>query len=123
VLDLTFTQPVSAIGFDVVRASYGPIPAGSPMSPTDVNFSFGTVSGLQVSVTAAPGSFMGALLIDDVFSNRATLRAIHPQDNPYFADFAIDNLAVRSVPEPSTGVLLSVAAVLVGVLRRQSSRA
>jgi hypothetical protein len=76
-------------------------------------------------VTAAPSSFIGALLIDDVFSDlfhgsSTTLRAIHP-DNLYFADFAIDNLAVRSVPEPPTGILFSVAAVVVGMLRRRRS--
>jgi PEP-CTERM motif-containing protein len=114
-LDFTFTEPVSAIGFDVVRASYSPIPAaaGGPIYfPTDVEFSFGTVNGLRISTTLAPGSFIGALLIDDVFSDLfhgspTTLRATHPNDAPYFAGFAIDNLAVQPVPEPSTLLLVS----------------
>jgi hypothetical protein len=85
--------------------------------PTTLTFAFETLAGEQRALSVAPGSFIGALLYDDSFS-----RLSMGTDAGCLCgtSFAIDNLAMQAVPEPSTTVLLSTG--LAGLLMLRQFR-
>jgi len=116
------TKQVSAIGFDLVSSNvYFPNSFGFPFSSavaTDAVFAFATKNGLVVQTRLASATFFGVVLIDDVFNGLSW--------NPIAECFcprsvAIDNLAVKTVPEPSTLLLFGIAAGAIGVGTRKRS--
>jgi PEP-CTERM motif len=120
----TITQPVTAIGFDVL-SSWSRTPA-EPYSwndpaPNDLLFSFATVSGREGTWRASAGEFAGVILYNDAFAWVSLMTA--PMNCICLAGFTIDNLAVQSVPEPSSALLLftGVSALLVARRRRRSA--
>jgi hypothetical protein len=112
------TAPVSAMGFDLTTSSAltGSLPMLQTI-PNNTLFSFETAGGMAGTRSIAPTSFFGVVVTDDVLSG-FNLRAADP-GCMCAAAFAIDNLAVRSVPEPATGILFGVAASLLFVRRRR----
>ena len=125
-MGFTTSQPVRAIGFDVVSAFEATGPMFDPQNPfvrpdfvpTNVRFGFLTQTGERQERFVAPGSFVGALLYDDAFQFVSlTSRA---QCVLCASGFLIDNLAVQAVPEPATVVLVSAG--LVGVLMLRQFR-
>ena len=124
----TLTQPVTAIGFDLVESnvyfpsSYGYFDFSSPIA-TDALFRFETTNGLVVQTTLAQATFFGVLLMDDVFSSLGWATGPYPGCGFCAKSVSIDNLAVQSVPEPSSALLLftGVSALLVARRRRRSA--
>ena len=120
----TLTQ-VTAIGFDLAASnvflpgSFGPFDFSSPI-PANALFTFGTTNGLVVQTTLTPLSFFGVLLFDDFFNGLAWGTAPHPSCGFCAQSVSIDNLAVQSVAEPSSALLLftGVSALLVARRRR-----
>ena len=115
---VSLTGPVTAVGFDVVQSEY--TSDFSHFSPNDLTFSFGTAGGLGITSNLALQSFFGVLLLNDTFASMS-FRAASPGCACSTA-FAIDNLAVQTVPEPSTLGLAVVGCASVLGLRRRSRR-
>jgi hypothetical protein len=126
---VALTQPVTAIGFDLVAsnvyfpAGFGSFDFSSP-NTTDALFSFETGNGLVVQTGLAPATFFGVLLRDDVFRSLGWATGAYPGCGFCAKSVSIDNLAVQSVPEPSSALLLftGVSALLVARRRRASVR-
>jgi hypothetical protein len=124
-LSPSLTQPVTAVGFDLlssIESVYdgGPFPSSSV--PTDALFGFGTTNGMFVQTSVAPGSFFGVVLMGDVFSTLFWSTAMAP--NCYCGRaITIDNLAVQSVAEPSSAFLLFTGVVALLARCRERRRA
>jgi hypothetical protein len=101
-----FREPVSAFGFDLVsvteRVTLNPRAAGA--------FEFETSAGERVSIQIPVSTFVGISLHEDTLLSFVAFGA---RD-----DVEIDNLAIQSVPEPGTWLLVSAAVPLL-VLRRR----
>ena len=126
---------VTAVGFDLVAtktmsdAGFQPgVPLYDPAGPIpDVLFTFKTVGGINSTSIVPLDSFLGVMLIDDVFSD---LTWYTNADCGFCVSlFAIDNLAngtetitefvVREpVPEPATAVLVLAGAMVLFQRRR-----
>jgi hypothetical protein len=117
-LFVSLTEPVTAVGFDLVQSSY--TNDFLQFFPNNVNFSFSTAGGLASTASLAPQSFFGVLLLDDMFASMSFRAA--PAGCACTTSFAMDNLAVQSVPEPSTMALAVVGCATVLGLRRRSRR-
>ena len=116
---VSLTAPVTAVGFDVVQSEY--TSDFSQFFPNDLTFSFGTAGGLGITSNLHLQSFFGVLLVNDLFASMS-FRAASPGCACSTA-FAIDNLAVQTVPEPSTlGLVVVGCASVLGLWRRQRRR-
>jgi PEP-CTERM motif len=114
------TEQVTAFGFDLLSSGAAPVfPPGGPAFPTNVIFSFQTLQGVMLSTSFPGGSFLGVLLLDDIFTDMS-LRSDLPPPAPflYNSGFTIANVAVQSVPEPATALLLAVGAMVLLQRRR-----
>jgi hypothetical protein len=116
---VSLTAPVTAVGFDVVQSEY--TSDFLQFFPNDLTFSFGTAGGLGITSNLALQSFFGVLLLNDTFASMS-FRAASPGCACSTA-FAIDNLAVQTVPEPSTlGLVVVGCASVLGLWRRSRRR-
>jgi hypothetical protein len=111
-LFISMTEQITAIGFDLASAwlrqdGFPPPPA----IPHDVRFSFRTEDGLNITTQLSAPSFFGAVLVDDIFTSLSLL-TVSP-GCPCYTGYTIDNLAVQSVPEPATALLLLVGAIVL----------
>jgi hypothetical protein len=124
-LPISMTQQITAIGFDLVdawlqeRQFPPPVP---PRIPYDVQFSFRTEDGLNITTQLSAPSFFGAVLVDDVFSQLRLFTERPNCGSPCATGFAIDNLAVQSVPEPATALLVLAGAAVLLRRRRFTPR-
>jgi hypothetical protein len=113
------TRTVTAVGFDVIASEHHP--ESGPPTSVPLFFGFSTNGGLGATVTVLPGTFVGLLLIDDTLAEFSLIN--HDADTPFESLsgtlIAIDNLAVQTVPEPSTLLLFGMAAGAVRVAARK----
>ena len=128
-LSASVTQQVTAIGFDLVASTITPYESGSGFCslsscfpyPIDALFGFETTNGLVATTRLAPISFFGVVLINDTFSN-LQWNTVEPGFCPFLCpgSVSIDNLAAKTVPEPSSALLLLTgASALIAARRRR----
>ena len=116
---IELTEQVTAFGFDLLSSGVSPqFPPGGPPVPNNVNFSFQTQHGVTLSTSLPPGSFLGVLLLDDIFTDLSLRSDLPPRPPLYSSGFTISNVAVQSVPEPATALLLSLGAMVLLQRRR-----
>ena len=122
------TPSVTAIGFDYVNrttfSDTGPVPPPflgvpfyDPNGPIpDLLFTFKTAGGFNHTSIVPLGSFLGVMLLDEVFSDLKW--ETNANCGFCISLFVLDNLAVQTVPEPATALLVLVGAMVLLQRRR-----
>ena len=111
-----FSQSVTAFGFDVLSAASG-MSAFDPLTPVPLGFSFLTQSGVSLGLTIPTPSFIGVVLDpNDQFTYLSLSAAFFD-----YHHFELDNIAVKTVPEPATVLLFGLGAI--GLFRFSQKRA